>query len=509
MNFIPGRLTAELAELLDDKPSVELVNLINANIKPPSELRPEDLYIRAMYIASDQVNSFGGRFPRDEMESLARLMVDSPVMVGHRKDRLPIGRNFHATIESKGDSTWVKGYFYWLKGSADAERLRENIDGGIYKECSIGFTFRFARCSVCHQDIRRCSHQPLQSYPDTDGQVRECSFEYRQVEKVLETSLVYRGAQPNTSISKELIVTRMTAPPGSSPTVRVDHPFELSCLSELDFDQRFLVAPYYSSIPVLAVNDNSHIEVVRLSGEQIDTALLQHTTLAVIPKSGPTFGWLIGYRGKERCSAAQLEKRLKRQPSPVTRVELRLFPNREVSSPTGSSLNDKNSVGLVPCRVATHARLEAAARSIQTRDGVVIWPVEHPAPHFAGFRYHPESSTTAPAGYYRLVYDESPGDARLELSCDGLRENFILTDFAADKHSEQARYVARRVEVDRARELPPQRESMTGRVGRIVRRESALDMELSGDWPVRIRMRPALLNGRQCLLLSCQTAQVN
>jgi hypothetical protein len=474
MNFIPGRLTAELAEPLDDKPSVELVKLVNANIKPPSQLRPEDLYIRAMYIASDQVNSFGGRFPRDEMETLARLLIDSPVMVGHRKDRLPIGRNFHAVIESRGDSTWVKGYFYWLKGSADAERLRENIDGGIYKECSIGFTFKFARCSICHRDIRSCSHQPLKSYPDAGGQVRECCFEYRQIEKVLETSLVYRGAQPNTSITKDLSVRQISASHDSSSAHRVDHPFELSCLSELDFDQRYLVVPCYSSIPVLVVNDDGHPKVVRLTGEEIDASFLQQATLAAIPKTEPQFGWLIGYRG-----------------------------------PVDHSESDNLSSGLVPYRMATHAQLEAVARSIQTRDGVVIWPLEHPAPHFAGFHYRLEASGREAAGWYRLVLDESSPDALLELSHDGLRENFVIAGLAADKRSERTRYVAHRVEIGPVADTGESRETMTGRINRIERHEAALELQLSGDWPVRINMRPALLNGRDCLILSYRVTQIN
>jgi len=509
MNFIPGRLTAELAEPLDDKPSVELVKLVNANIKPPSQLRPEDLYIRAMYIASDQVNSFGGRFPRDEMETLARLLIDSPVMVGHRKDRLPIGRNFHAVIESRGESTWVKGYFYWLKGSADAERLKENIDGGIYKECSIGFTFKFARCSICHRDIRSCSHQPLKSYPDAGGQVRECCFEYRQIEKVLETSLVYRGAQPNTSITKDLSVRQISASHDSSSAHRVDHPFELSCLSELDFDQRYLVVPCYSSIPVLVVNDDGHPKVVRLTGEEIDASFLQQATLAAIPKTEPQFGWLIGYRGKERCLAVQLERRLQRLSSSVTRIELKLFPGSQITNSVDHSESDNLSSGLVPYRMATHAQLEAVARSIQTRDGVVIWPLEHPAPHFAGFHYRLEASGREAAGWYRLVLDESSPDALLELSHDGLRENFVIAGLAADKRSERTRYVAHRVEVGLMADTGESRETMTGRINRIERHEAALELQLSGDWPVRINMRPALLNGRDCLLLSYRVTQIN
>ena len=166
-----------------------LVDLINTKIKPPEALSADDVYIRAMFVASDQVNSFGGKFPIDELQNLARFIIDSPVMVGHRKDRLPIGRNFFGKVEHKDGIHWVKSYFYWLKSAYNAEDLRRNIDGGIYKECSLGFTFHVAECSICGKDIRLCNHEPFQKYNN-----QQCHFNYRRIERVLETSLVYRGA---------------------------------------------------------------------------------------------------------------------------------------------------------------------------------------------------------------------------------------------------------------------------------------------------------------------------
>ena len=143
-----GRVTAHLAEPTDSLPP-EMVALINQNIKPPTPVTADDVYVRAMYIVSDQVNSFGGRFPAEEHDRLAALLVDSPVLVGHRKDRLPVGRNFYAELVERDGHPWVKCYFYWLRSSDAAEQLRDNIDGGIYKECSTAFTFNLPACSIC------------------------------------------------------------------------------------------------------------------------------------------------------------------------------------------------------------------------------------------------------------------------------------------------------------------------------------------------------------------------
>ena len=495
MSFVPGRLTAELAEPPTEDPTEELVSLVNENIKPPTDLSPEDLYIRAMYIASDRINSFGGRFPRDELDNLARLLVDSPVMVGHRKDRLPIGRNFHATVEHRKGGTWVKAYFYWLKGSRQAEDLKENIDGGIYKECSIGFTFRFAHCSICGQDIRRCGHQPLKSYPSRSGPDTVCCFEYRQIEKVLETSLVYRGAQSDTSITRDLGITDSTSATGLQAFSRIEPPFELDSLAELDFDQRYLVVPNYDSIPVLADSREGHLKVLHLTGEKIDSTVI--AACGAIPEGPPRFGWLIGYRGKERCSSVQLRRRLRRLSSPITRVELRLFPVAGEEELTGIP-----SANLLPSKTVTHHQLDAAVRSIRTCDGVLIWPLASPPPQFAGFRYRGRARDERLAGWYRLVVDSESLDARLETSCESGRDVFLIRGFGTKMQTDNAHYVAERWDPERCNEIASSTQAFGGKIERCTRHKSALQMELSGEWTTRVTMRPIHLNGRDCFLAS-------
>jgi hypothetical protein len=183
--------------------SDELVLLINSRIKPPQPVSKEAIFIRTMFLVSDQVNSYGGRFPLEELQQLATLVIDSPVMVGHTKEKLPIARNFKAEVVQRNGRNWVKVWFYWLRSSRDALSLKENIDHGIYKECSLGFVFEFPECSICGQDMRKCPHVPFKTYEIHDGE-KEAYFNYRNIVRVLETSLVYRGAVPNTSMSDEL-----------------------------------------------------------------------------------------------------------------------------------------------------------------------------------------------------------------------------------------------------------------------------------------------------------------
>ena len=203
MENLIGKFEAFLSEK-EIQVTDDLIFLINTLINPPLQVKKEDIYVRAMYLVSDQVNSFGGCFPVSEHSKLAQLLVDSPVIVGHSKERLPIARNFKADQINKNEINWIKTYFYWLKNSSDAESLKHNIDYGIYKECSIGYTFEFPECSICTLDMRRCPHIPFRTYEKETGEKMQAYYNYRNIIKVHETSLVYRGAIIGTSITNEL-----------------------------------------------------------------------------------------------------------------------------------------------------------------------------------------------------------------------------------------------------------------------------------------------------------------
>ncbi len=203
MTQLSGQLMARLADE-DEVYEKQLVDEINNRIKPPQPLTVEDVHIRAMYIVSDTINSQGGKFEEEDLNTLIDLMPDAPVMVGHKRDTLPVARNFHAVKVLEQNRIWIKSYFYWLRESDGAEDLRKNIDGGIYKECSISFVFKRPECSVCGKDIRQCSHLPFHEYDTQSDETQVAFFRYREIERVLETSLVYRGAIADTHITDKL-----------------------------------------------------------------------------------------------------------------------------------------------------------------------------------------------------------------------------------------------------------------------------------------------------------------
>lgn len=181
--------------------TAELVELINSRVGPNRLLENDDVFIRKMLLASDQVNSFGGRFDKNELVKMADLVVNCPVLVGHNHQKLPVARNFKAELVEKTGVTWLATHFYWLAESDGAKNLLQNIDGGIYKEVSAAFLFEMPECSVCGRDIRSCEHIPFRRYASPAAGREPAFFWYRNVTKILETSLVYRGAVPGTKIT--------------------------------------------------------------------------------------------------------------------------------------------------------------------------------------------------------------------------------------------------------------------------------------------------------------------
>ena len=315
----------------EEEISDELVFLINSRIKPPRPVTREQIFIRTMFLVSDEINSYGGRFPLEELHRIAELAIDSPVMVGHTKEKLPIARNFKAEVVQRDGRHWVKVWFYWMKNAKDAASLRENVDHGIYKECSLGFVFELPECSICGQDMRRCSHVPFKSYA-TEGGEKEAYFNYRNVTRILETSLVYRGAVPNTSMSDELGLHRKPGPEkkrggsDSSPDCQAGAVHEITPLEfvaptkphksasasneifhseDLSFlSGEFVIEPKYDGIRALIHKNGEETKIFTDRGTLIEHKL-PHLAKEILLNARESFildGELVEYRGNSRLS---------------------------------------------------------------------------------------------------------------------------------------------------------------------------------------------------------------
>ncbi len=493
-----GRVVARLAEPTEVLPAA-MADLINQNIKPPTAVGPGDVNVRAMYIVSDGVNSFGGRFPEEEHARLARLLVDSPVLIGHRKDKLPVGRNFHAEQVVRDKQPWVKSYFYWLKSSDDAEQLRDNIDGGIYKECSVAFTFGLPECSICGRDIRRCEHEPFESY-EVDGEETSCHFNYRQIERVLETSLVYRGAVPQTSIVKELSETT-----GGE----LVEPKAVSDLNELRPDREYLIVPVYDGIMASVRPAGDRLSLSRMNGERLSDIPVGGERPHLLRHTADLVGMLVGYRGRERCPGARVEEYLQRGSGPVSRLQFNLYPGQGIVALARSRKKSPFDVRLIPHRIGSGSQVDRLAREVATRDGVELWemPPEGGAFDPAGMgclRYLPPPLKEKPAARYELHLAHPAGPAELRLHHPSLGSNpivFNIARFDPERFGQGARFVACEAARPARSSAADGRGSLSGRLVRLTAAASGYICTCEGGLSGKLALRPIRLEGRDSFLL--------
>lgn len=386
MDNLIGRLSAELAEKEAEIPEI-LLEKINRNIAPPKRLTAEMVHVRAMYIVSDHVNSFGGCFPVEEHEKLTALLIDSPVLVGHRKDSLPIARNFHAERTVRDDANWIKVYFYWLKNAVGGEEIQKNIDGGIYKECSISFIFGFPECSICGNDMRDCRHQPFSEY-EIGGVKKVAHFNYRKIERVLETSLVYRGSVANTLLTNELAFTKSAAGGSEKFPRSMLPPLQKAWDTvRIPSEDKYLVLPAYESLKAHLHKKHGILSVTFPDGSPIVAgSLYQYLSQLKLPASDFAVEVsLIGYRGKERQSAADVARYLGGVRSSVRHLEIKMYDIMEeagdkVAAENGTVRRERlerlfsHSAGLLaPATVVNCSALSQAVDKVATRYGAEIY----------------------------------------------------------------------------------------------------------------------------------------
>jgi len=136
-------------------------------------------------LCHNQVDRHFSRFPEEELEAIDRLTPGRPLMERHDlRGSLPRGTFFRSQLWREGERVSVRSDVYVLR-TRDNEDFILNVEGGVYRETSIGFSFRLRECSVCQKDLRTCRHVPGRSYGDT-----VCHYVMRGVIEVIEGSVM-------------------------------------------------------------------------------------------------------------------------------------------------------------------------------------------------------------------------------------------------------------------------------------------------------------------------------
>ena len=158
-------------------------------------LRPldrDEFAVFTMDLCNNRIDAHYSRFPVDELESINEMVPGRPFMERHdTRGTLPRGTFFRSRLheEPERDYVSVRPDVYVLH-TEDNKDLIANIEGGVYRATSIGFSFMRPECSICHKDIRSCDHVPGRTYGD-----ESCHYIMHDVISVLEGSVVFSASQ--------------------------------------------------------------------------------------------------------------------------------------------------------------------------------------------------------------------------------------------------------------------------------------------------------------------------
>lgn len=165
-------------------------------------LRPlssDEFAVFTMDLCHNQMDRHFSRFPDEELEKINRMAPGRPLMERHDlRGTLPRGTFFRSALhrdDARGRLS-VRPDVYVLRTSDNADFIL-NIEGGVYRETSIGFSFRTPECAICGKDLRTCEHVPGRTYGDA-----LCHYVMRDVLEVIEGSVVPSGSQGTGFVSR-------------------------------------------------------------------------------------------------------------------------------------------------------------------------------------------------------------------------------------------------------------------------------------------------------------------
>ena len=124
------------------------------------ELKPEDVMCFSLVLCDNEVDRDMERFPVKSLETLAAMFTGRTGIKNHSWDtRSQVARLYRVEVQSTNQKTSTGEKLVQLMGSAYMLRTPENkslitdIEGGIVKEVSVGFSIRKLTCSICGEQL--------------------------------------------------------------------------------------------------------------------------------------------------------------------------------------------------------------------------------------------------------------------------------------------------------------------------------------------------------------------
>jgi len=201
--------TKEVSEIKDE--DMALINKYTRR-----ELTDDEVYTYPIILCDNEADRDHEYFTKKDLDILANLFEGKTFIQDHswrsgnqhsriyktEVIRVP-GKKIESDIKTKGKQYYqLKAWAYTVKKGH--ENLIEDIEAGILKEVSVGFSIDDLICDICGNsffDGANCSHWPGRSYKVNDKEVT-CYLRMKDPKEAYEVSFVAVPAQPAAGVVK-------------------------------------------------------------------------------------------------------------------------------------------------------------------------------------------------------------------------------------------------------------------------------------------------------------------
>lgn len=159
------------------------------------------VYAASALVCNNLVDHYSTRFTDRALEQIAGLLPGTNVLRNHNEgfasDDLPIARCFSSELVKRTDGLYVRGSFYWERGTTFGEDMAKRIALGIWREVSLSWWMASFTNSIDGKPMDESPYYPGQELADGQKVIGIMD----DVREVNEFSFVARGGQKNTSIN--------------------------------------------------------------------------------------------------------------------------------------------------------------------------------------------------------------------------------------------------------------------------------------------------------------------
>ena len=169
------------------------------------DLKPEEVFAFSVNLCDDQPDRDFERFDVRSLRKLATLFPGKPLIQDHeRSAKNQQGRIYRAQVVQDGNINRLRASVYMVRTPGTEETIKQ-IEGGVLKEVSVGFSLKKRTCSICGKPMirswfsARCENEH-ETGKEYNGQT--CLGIMEDPSDAFEVSFVAVPSQPEAGVTK-------------------------------------------------------------------------------------------------------------------------------------------------------------------------------------------------------------------------------------------------------------------------------------------------------------------